>query len=346
MHEYRQLVATRLRNEHLDRPARIPVSALVAWMGAVQAQDYNAAAWGVSQRVHGATLAAIDAALATGSIIRTHIMRPTWHFVAQSDLVWLQQLTSPRVHAFNRSYYRTSELDGALLARAATRLERLLRDRQHLTRVELAAGLKRAGIEASDQRLALLIMYAELEAVVCSGPRRGKQFTYALVGERAASTRTMTRDEALHALILRYFTSHGPATFRDFSWWSGLTIADATRGIAAAGDALQQETIANLTYWSVPARAARPIPAPWARLLPNYDEFLIAFRDRRVMQRTVPGGRDIYQHHLLIDGCLAGSWRELPGKSCRVVIDTYRPLTTSARVAVDTAIAQYTQFVG
>lgn len=341
---YRRLIATRLSNERLDRPARTTVATLVAWMGAVQAQDYPGAAWGVAQRVLGATFAAVNHALDTGTIIRTHAMRPTWHFVAPADLVWLQQLTAPRVHRCNASYYRRFELDAALLTRATSRIERLLRDRRHLTRAELAAGLKRAGIEASGPRLALLLIYAELEAVVCSGPRRGRQFTYALVDERVAPAPGLTRDEALHALVRRYFSSHGPATCRDFSWWSGLTIADAKRGIAAAS--LAPQAIGGLTYWSAPARGVRAPPAPWARLLPNYDELLIAFRDRDATARNRPAARNRYQHHLVIDGRLAGSWRALPGTPARVVVDTDRRLTASEAAAVGRASAQYARFVG
>jgi hypothetical protein len=346
MPDRRQLIATRVRNEHLDRPAPLTAGALVSWMGAVQAQDYAGAAWGLGQRIENATLASIHHAFDSGAIIRTHAMRPTWHFVAPADLVWLQRLTGPRVHAFNATYYRRNELDAALLTRATKRMERLLRDQRHLTRAELAAALTRDGIAADGLRLALIVMYAELEAVICSGPRRGKQFTYALVGERVPRTATLTRDEALDALVRRYFTSHGPATLRDFAWWSGLTVADAKRGVAGAGASLVPHTIDGLTYWSASPQLARPPKAPWARLLPNYDEVLIAYRDRGPAQRSGFARRDRYQHHLMIDGRIAGSWRALPGKQTRVVFDTYQTLTAPETRAVDRAIAHYTRFVG
>jgi hypothetical protein len=346
MHDHRQLIAARLRNERLDRPARITVDKLVTWMGAVQSQDYAGASWGVGQRIHGATAAVVDRALDSGAIVRTHAMRPTWHFVAAADLIWLQRLTGPRVQQLNHTYYRRNELDAALLTRAAALMERLLRDQRYLTRNELADALKRDGIVASHERLALLVMHAELEAIVCSGPRRGKQFTYALVGERMPSAATLTRDEALETLVRRYFSSHGPATIRDFSWWSGLTMADAKRGVAAAGRALQFETIGELTYWSAPGPSAPALRSPWARLLPNYDEMLVAYRDRDPLQRFGPAARDRYQHHLMIDGRIAGSWRGVAGAEITVVTQTYRPLTASETRAVDRAIAHYTQFVG
>ncbi len=210
-------------------------------LGAVQSQDYAAAKWGVGQRTVGITDAIVEQAFADGSILRTHVMRPTWHFVTPSDIRWMLSLTAPRVHAANAYRYRELELNEAVFRRCRSSLMRALQGGRQLTRTELRQLLQRARIDTTaPQRLAYLLMHAELEGVICSGARRGKQFTYALLDERVPPASVPQRDEALHDLTMRYFSTRGPATPQDFSWWSGLTVADAKRGVEAAGTSIDQ----------------------------------------------------------------------------------------------------------
>src|SRR5262245_24524323 len=168
----------------------------------------------------------IDELFNEGKILRTHVMRPTWHFVMPEDIRWMLKLTAPRINAVSAYYFRKMELDQAVLARSNAAISKALRGK-HLTREELGQVLGRAKIDAKGLRLIYLMIRAELDAVICSGPLRGKQFTYALLDERVPKCRTLKRDEALAELTIRYFTSHGPALLRDFVWWSGLTITDA-----------------------------------------------------------------------------------------------------------------------
>src|SRR6185503_17841940 len=167
----------------------------------------------------------------------------------------------------NAYAYRTFELDAAVLARSRAALERALAGGRQLTRLELAKVLQRAGVQADGPRLAHVMMHAELDAVICSGARRGRQFTYALLEERAPRARSLGRDEALAELTRRYFSSHGPATVRDYVWWSGLTVADARTGIALATPALAQKLIDGRTCWFVPSRSRAPLAPPPAHLL-------------------------------------------------------------------------------
>ena len=231
----------RLHNQRITRAVHRQPADVVAWLGAVQAQEYPAARWALALRMPpGTTDPEIERALDEGRILRTHVMRPTWHFVTPADIHWMLELTAPRVHQAMSYYRRQHGLETAILNRATAAFERALRDGQCLTRAELGAQLERAGPMknaknatkvASGIPLALLTIYAELEGVICSGPRRGKQLTYALLPERAPRTPRLSRDEALAELTRRYFRSHGPATIRDFVWWSGLTNADAKRGL-------------------------------------------------------------------------------------------------------------------
>ena len=222
-------------------------------------------------------------------------------------------LSGPRVDATIGSYYRKMGLDATLFRRSHAALERALDGGGSLTRPELAAALGRARIAASGMHLAFLVMQAELAGLICSGPRRGKQFTYALLRERAPRARALTRDEALAELTRRYFTSHGPATVRDFVWWSGLTTKDAKAGVAMNGSVLVQDRIEGLTCWHDGQRPPRAPRSPFVRLLANYDEYFIAFKDRGwfdVPRSTAVAARDrsVFAHQLVIDGRLCGAW--------------------------------------
>ena len=304
----------RLLNQLITGPGRRRPADVVAWCGAVQAQEYDAAKWGVGLRMHdGAVDQAIERAFDLGQILRTHVMRPTWHFVTPHDIRWLLELTGPRVHSRMSPYNRQLELDARTLRRGTRVIERALRDRHYLTRTELGDRLARSKLVITGMRLAHLAMYAELEGVICSGPRRGKQFTYALLAERAPNARRLGHDEALGELSRRYFRSHGPATVRDFVWWSGLTTADAKRGLEM--NKARREEVGGRTYWTIDAGPSGPRRESSVHLLPIYDEYLVAYRDRE----AVPHGpasispvfppRVNFQHALVVAGQVAGTWR-------------------------------------
>jgi hypothetical protein len=322
----------------------------VSALGAVQAQEYAAAKWGLGLRLKGTVLdAAVETAFGEGQILRTHVMRPTWHFVTPADIRWLLELTGPRVHQRMSVYNRQLELDAALLRRGTRVIERALGGGRLLTRAELRERLGRAGLDMQGQRLAHLMLYAELEAVVCSGPRRGSQFTYALLAERAPATPRLQRDEALGELCRRYFSSHGPATVRDFVWWSGLTTADAKRGLGICP--ARSEQADGRTYWSVgPGRAPGADPA-LTHILPVYDEYIVAYRDRDAVPhgpRSVdsPGASVIFQHAVVIGGQVAGTWRvtrRMRGLTVHAAL--LRPLTPRDRRSLGEAVERYERFV-
>lgn len=350
------LAFARLANQRLTGDRLSDPSEVVRWLGAVQAQDYSGAKWALALRGRGFTDAALDRAFNDGRFLRTHVMRPTWHFVAPEDLRWLLQLTAPRVHAANAYVYRFVELDRAVFSRAAKVITQALRDRRALTRTELAARLVKRGIPASGLRLACVVMHAELEALICSGPLKGKQHTYMLLDERVPPVRPLTRDEALGTLALRFFTSHGPAGVRDLAWWSGLTVRDAGRSIELAGAALHPMTIDGTTLWTSAdhgidsaSRSARPI----VHLLPNYDEQVIAYRDREqawhpdaraALRRT--GVQPLGVHAIARDGLVVGRWRRSVGKT-RVVVSA-QPLAAFSvrdRRALAQAADAYARFL-
>jgi hypothetical protein len=342
----RRLFSQRLAGALCDTPEEV-----VAWLGAVQSQDYVGASWGVGQRAKGCTEEDVGAAYDDGRILRTHVMRPTWHFVARDDIRWLQALTGARVQAGNAGRYRRLEIDAATHLRARRVLERSLRDGRHLTRREVSERLAAGGIaEPAGQRLAHIVMHAELDAVICSGALRGTHHTYALVDERAPAARTLSRDEALAELVGRYFRSHGPALAQDFSWWSGLTMTDARRGLEINGDALISETIDGKTYWSGDAGPHR-LKRPVVHLLPNYDEALISYKDYGPIIAPWTGSHPLMLgeaaggHLVVRDGKVVGVWRRDAGADgARVSVRLITELDAAARNALRAAAHRYGAF--
>lgn len=325
----------------------------VRWFGAVQAQDYAGAKWAVGQRIHGATDADLDAAFAAGTILRTHVMRPTWHFVTPADIRWLLALTAPRVHIANAYRCQQLHLDHATLTRSNAVLVNALQGGVQLTRTELAVVLQEAGIAINGERLTHIMLHAELEGIVCSGAWRGKKFTYALLDERVPHTATRTREEALVELTTRYITSHGPATVRDFVWWSGLTTTDARAGLAMAGPQVMHEHIDGQTYWFT---VSAPIPedsSPTAFLLPNYDEYIVGYTDRSAVLDTPPAekldarGNVLFNHTLVIGGRVRGIWKRTLKKHT-VIIDAlpFAPLDAAEAASIEDAAARYGRFIG
>ncbi len=321
------------------------------WLGAVQAQEYAPARWAVGMRTRGATDADVVRACDEGRILRLHILRPTWHFVAPADLRWMLSISGPRVNAINAHYYGKLGLDDGIFTRSRRAIERALAKGQHLTRTELAIVLGKAGIEASGQRLAYLMMRAELDGVICNGACRGKKTTYALLDERAPGVSRMSRDEALAMLAARYFASHGPATLHDYVWWSGLTVKDARIGIESAGAALRRVTIDDRVHWLSSSGKRQSKLESSVFLLPVYDEYLIAYTDRgsiRDLERPSSAPVRIeFPHFLIINGKLRGTWKRTSGAGrVEIELSLFRPLSRGERQALRAEAASLGTFLG
>jgi hypothetical protein len=335
----------RLHNQHITRRTLETPQALVEWLGAVQAQDFAAAKWALGLRLQGLTDDDIEQAFTDGAILRTHVMRPTWHFVSPADIRWLLSLTAPRVHAASAYYNRKLELDDAAFKYTNTVLAKTLQGGKQLTRDELASALQQAGIATEgEQRVTNIMMRAELDGIICSGARRGKQFTYALLAERAPHARMLARDEALAELTTRYFTSHGPATIQDFVWWSGLTVADAKAGLAMLTSHLQPETINGQTYWFSPSMQPVQDLSQTAYLLPNFDEYTVGYTDRSAIfdalhtHKLDPRG-GLLTNTMVLDGQVVGTWKRAFKKNAVVIeANSFTPLSnTEVRAFADPA---------
>ena len=352
-----EIARRRLAAQHLARPTLASPADVVRALGAVQAQDYPGAKWAIGMRLAEGDDALVERAMTEGAILRTHILRPTWHFVVPEDARWMMALTAPGVKRRMATYDRQLGIDAALVRRSNAALERALRDGTPRTRAELAGALRRARIPVEGTTmLAHLVLQAELDAVVVSGPRRGKQFTYVPFDARVPPAPPLARDEALHRLATRYFATRSPATPQDLAWWSGLTVGDARRAIESAGAALVRETIGGGAYWSDPAARAdgrASAASPRAHLLPNYDELFIGFRDRSAYARRlgsaaiVTGWGPGLPHVAVVEGELVGGWRRTVGaRGATVELTRATTLTRAEERALAAAAERYGRFLG
>ena len=325
--------------------------AVVAWLGALQAQDYPGATWALGLRLQGATADTIERAFTEGALLRTHLLRPTWHFVAPADIRWLLLLTGPRVNALNATYYRKVELDARTLTRTADVLERALQGGHQLTRTELRSAMENAGITtAGDLRMGYILMHAELAGVICSGPRRGKQFTYALLEERAPAVPALDREEALSRLAGCYFRSRGPATVHDFAKWSGLTIAEARRGLESVQPQFLSEKTESGEFWFADGKLA-DASASVAHLLSIYDEYVSSYKDRSAMGGAEYGALlqamgNALLYIIVVDGQLVGTWKRTVDKTgITVATNLFKRLNRAQTRALKDAAERYQAFV-
>lgn len=329
---------------------------VVGWLGAVQSQDYPYARWSIGQRTAGVTSSDVDAALADGTIVRTHILRPTWHLVLPADLRWMMALTGPRVERGTRVRKDALGLGGGVLERATDAVVAALRGRR-LTRAQLAGLLADAGLEhaASAGPLAYVLMHAELHLLICSGGLDGRQQTYALVEDRVPAAAALSAEEALVALVRRYFRSHGPSSIADFTWWSSLTVTDARRALESLDGELEQVVVDGRVLWFDPAASSgadrgRRVSA---QLLQAFDEYVVGYqRTRGVIDADRLSGPGTWNpnsfiHPIVLDGQIAGGWKRVAERDgIAVRTRLLRPLGGREREAVEAQVERYGAFLG
>ena len=344
-----------MRSQHLWGPPLASVDEVVRGFGAMQAQEFVPAKWSIAQRAADVTEAAVDDAFAAGRLLRTHVLRPTWHFVHAEDIGWILCASAPRVHAANAYYYRQTGVDDDVARRSRAVFERVLGAGAQLTRKELAAELAGAGLPQTGVPLAYVIIRAELDGVLISGAMRGKQHTYALLDVRVPGRAMPDREEALAELTRRYYAGHGPATVRDYCTWASLTAAEARRGIDIVGGDMVSETIGDRAYWSLSADARstaglRPPGGPVIDLLQDYDEYVIGYFESRDVILAPGGPTDTLRARLrpvMLDGRLVGYWRHRLTASAVEIETVDVPALTGAREAAMRAAAdRFGAFLG
>lgn len=347
------LATHRLLQQRLLGAPRACPEAVVEGLLAVQAQDFAGAKWALEQRTADADDARAQRAYDEGRILRTHVLRPTWHFVSRADIRWLLELSGPRVHALNASYYRYHGVDTGVVKRSNARIVKALERGQHLTRAELrrVLGTLAAGAKdgAGSDRLACLLMRAELDGLICSGTMRGNHHTYALIEERAPRSPKLARDEALAELARRYVDGHGPAQARDLAWWSGLTLGEAKRALEACGGSLTRTTFEGRTYFLSQQPPVDRRRSPAVHLLPYYDELVVAFKDRSALidARVTREPSVTLSPSVLVDGRIVGGWRRVvAAREVTITAKLLRPLSNAEQRELRRVAARYAQSLG
>jgi Winged helix DNA-binding domain len=343
----------RLHNQRLAGNRFQKPSDVVEWLGAMQAQDYPGSLWAIGQRTTSANELDVEEAIAKRSIIRTWPMRGTLHFVPAADIRWMLQLLTPRVVARSAGRYRQLELDEPTFARSRKVLERALKGGKQLTRKEIYAALEAAKISVAGQRGIHILGHLAQDGLICFGSRRGKQQTFALLDEWLPASRNVDREEALSKLAKCYFRSHGPATLHDFAWWSGLKITDARPALEMLQADLGKEVIDGQAYWFPSLATASKIKAtrkPSAILLPVYDEYTVAYKDRSGVLHpsySSQSGNGIFSSPIAINGLIAGTWsRELRKDAVIISARPFAKFKPAERRALEIAVKRYGKFVG
>jgi Winged helix DNA-binding domain len=304
----------RLFNQQITATKFTKPAEIVSWFGAMQAQDYPMAKWAIGVRLPGSTEKEIESAIENGEILRTHLMRPTWHFVAAEDIRWLIALSAPQLKSTSAAMFRQFGLDAQICNRSCDLIAKALEGSKHLTRAELMSELKKAGIDCDNYSPSYLMFNAEINGIVCNGIKRGKNQTYALLDEIVPRSAAISREEAIAKLTLRYFTSHAPATLKDFVWWSGLPTADARKGLELNKSNLISEEIEGQTYWMPNSIAVPNDESETLHLLPAFDEFMVSYKDRSAalatdFTKSAITGNGIFKPIIVIGGKIVGIWK-------------------------------------
>lgn len=343
----KQIAHLRLVNQQLTKPQFTKPADLVSWMGCMQSQDFAGAKWAIANRLQGLTDRQIEADFNAGKILRTHILRPTWHFVCPEDIGWMLQLTAPHIKAMSKSIHKQLGIDQGILTKSKDILIEALSGNKHLTRQQLLPRYAEKGINTDDIRLSIILMDAELDGLICSGTKQGKQFTHALLHERVKQVPQLEREIAITELAKRYFYSHGPATVQDFAWWSGLSLTDSKLGLEMNKQNLVAEVVNGQTYWFY-GGAVEKSPGRSVQLLPTFDEYTVAYKDRSdvlLADFNKATGNGIFKPLIIVDGRVTGIWKRSLTKH-KVVIDAelFKPIDKRTQQQLLSEAKRYSNF--
>lgn len=339
------ILSMRLKNQQLSNSSINNPAELVSWLGAIQSQDLPSAKWALHLRTC-ATIDQINKTYDDGEILRTHVMRPTWHLINTEDILWMQQLTSQRVLTTMRTYYRNFGIDEKLILNSIKTLEKELTG-NFLTRREIGEIFKKNGLNWKENGLAHIMGIAEAKNVITSGPMKGNQTSYALFNKRVTNAFVLSKEDAIAELVKRYFQSHGPALLKDFAWWSGLTVKDALYGIEKNKN-IVSEIVDSKAYYFFPSayKATENI-----FLLPNYDEYVVAYADREILNDNVNKSKldarqnSLFNNVVIINGKVEGIWRKIKNsKELILELKMFKSLNNKEKELINLAAEKYGKF--
>lgn len=342
----------RLVNQQITRAKFAHPKDVMSYMCAIQAQDYDMSKWAIGARMSKSTIGMVNDALDNGDIIRTHVLRPTWHLVSREDIYWILQLTAPQVRAAMKSNDKRLEITEELFSKSNRLIEKALTGNKHLTREELMAHFKQAGIITNENRASHFLMRAETEGIICSGKRSGSHQTYTLLPELIIKPAELTKDECLAKLAQTYFASRSPATLKDFIWWSGLSTTAARHALEMVKNNFIAETINKQEYWlsndfTIPVTLKASV-----NLLPAFDEYLIAYADRSAVihpshQPHAFTNNGIFKPVIIINGQAKGIWkRTVKNNTVSIETNFFGKPAKLLQPKISKAAKEYAHFLG
>jgi len=348
---FSEISKLRLQNQKIEATTFAKANDVVSWMGAMQAQDYAMSKWAIGQRMLGSTDEIIEKVLNDALIIRTHVLRPTWHLISAEDVYWMLELTAPRIKSSMKSRDKQLGLTTEVYNKTFGLLEKELSDGANLSREQIAGILNAAGIKTDENRLSHILMGAELQGLICNGSRKGNKLTYGLLSERVPVRKIFSRDESLAELAKRYFTSHGPATLKDFAWWSGLSATDATKALNFVASDFRFETVGSEKYWLKPPASSFSESPDSVHLLPAFDEYLISYHDRSAAlelahNRKAVSNNGIFYPVIVLNGQVTGTWKRTIRKN-KVKIETsfFAAINKKSGSLIEKEIEVYSRFL-
>ncbi|MEJ1241798.1 winged helix DNA-binding domain-containing protein [Chryseolinea sp. T2] len=345
------ILKQRLKNQWLvESPAQSP-SDVVRQLLAVQAQDYLGSMWAIGQRLPGSDETIVERSIANGSLIRTWPMRGTLHLVAAEDARWLCDFLAARVLPKTRSVYQKAGLDSSVFKKSERLIIKALEKEPVLTRDEMYERLEKGGIATGNSRGLHITGYMAITGRICLGPRKGKQHTIVLRDEWLRTAKEFQPDDIQQTLAERYFAGHGPATVQDFAWWSGLTLTEARQAIDKASSALRTIKVKDITYYETSdADSKKTTKFNVTHLLPAYDEFTVAYKDRTLLlpqNQRDRSSMEVLSPVMSVNGALMGTWsRSLVKSRINFQLKPFGTITAAQRTKINAQIKKYAAFVG
>jgi len=343
----------RLVNQKINGSTFTQPEDVVRWMSAMQAQDYHQSVWAVGLRAASCTLVDVERALAEKKIVRTWPVRGTIHFVLPEDAQWMLRLSAPRMLAADHRRQEQLGLDVPTLERCKEIFFDALTAHGSLSRPEMMKTLQNAGISTESQRSYHILWYAAQTGLICIGPMQKKQQTFMLLDGLAQRSADLSREEGLAQLAKRFYTSHGPATVYDFSWWAGITVGEAKSSTESIRQGLESWVVDDKVYWMDRAVSDRASSAAkGVQLLPGFDEYLIGYKERSAVlagehaQKIVPGNNGMFKPMLVVDGEVVGAWkRSVKKNKLEITLYPFSELNV-AEDDLSEAAERYGKFMG
>lgn len=345
----KDIAPARLAAQQLTATKFEKASDVVKWMGAMQAQDFSMSKFAVGVRLEKTTESSVQDALNKGEILRTHVMRPTWHLVSAEDIHWMLELTAPHILSHSKSRHAELGLDEAVIKKSNRIIDKCVHQKKYVTRDEIVSKLNKASIATNENRASHLLFLAKLQGLICSGMMEGKDYLYTSLDGVVTKKNKPGRDESIFMLAQRYFNSHAPATADDFAWWSGLPAKDVKKALEMIAPHFSKIKLKDREYILSPDYETVPSDHE-VLMLPAYDEFIISYKDRSMLfsrgdQAKYVSSNGIFWPTIIVNGNVAGTWSRTVKNKVTINIKPFKKLTFTLKKSIEVAAKRYAEFV-